>query len=254
MSVEDQLRFDDTLMKVYHEIMAPLRELVRLVRAIACGYDEIFRTQFQKQAIDYSTWPNLSDRSLSLGDALRIEVGVLRSIAADARWRLDSLEGVADAAVDLVRREMDGLMAPRRPDWLIDESCTLAKDYGFDPVSTVFACLPVVTTIDKVLKKPLDQIASYPNDVPLRTWFNRNDTCGLAALLAARDALLTVCVQIVSGLLGASCATDYARRWVQRERHRREGRCVLTGEPRARAHYSRFPFVRVLFPCFAKLR
>ena len=251
VSVEDLLRFDDQWRKVYREIMAPLRELVKLVGAIACGYDKIFFTQFREEAIDYSTWPRLSDQ-LSLGDLLRIEVGVLRRVATDARRRLDSLEGKGDAAVDLVRRAMDSFMVPHYPRWLIDERRTLAEWHGFDPVSTVFVCLPIVATIDEVLKKPLDQVVSYPNDVPLRTWFSRTDTRGLAAILSAHETLLITCVRVVDGLSGAAHATNSTVSWVQFERQRREARCVTTTSPRAEANGARLPFFRAIFPCFAK--
>ena len=157
----------------------------------------------------------------SMGHWLCIEASVLRAISADARRRLHSLE---DAAVDLLRREMDAIMASPTVEklWIVDESNFLVNLHGFDPAATVFACLPLVTTIDERLAEPLSQLASLPLDMSIHTLFDRNDTRGLAAIVSSYDALLVALGQVAAGLVGAFYAIERTQTCVQMERRKRK--------------------------------
>ena len=230
------------------EILDSHGELQFFVKAIARDYDEMFRTEFETKAIDPSK-PCRID--VTLGESLRTAVAVLGRIATDARGRLHALTKDADAALDLVRRDIGIFWStPDIPTWLFDESATLADWHGFDPVFTVFACLPVAMMIDEVLAEPMSHLAAYPNDVRVDALWNC-DASDLTVVVSAHDALLMPCVQVVSGLTVLTRATLFACTWVRAERDRR-GRCSTATSPRPQ-HDGPFFSFRSLLPCFARV-
>lgn len=108
---------DEEQQTIFREMLENLREVAEFARLIACDYDRTFRTEFEKMGPPYTEAPifrPLPKRNVALGEWLRTEiVGVLRTIAADARRRLESLGKTdsAEASKRLVRRQMHVLMS-----------------------------------------------------------------------------------------------------------------------------------------------
>lgn len=128
----------------------------------------------------------------------------------------------------------NGLMTSRTPTSIFDESRMLADRQGFPSMCTTFACFPIVTTIG-ALAVQLSRLSEYPNDgVELRSWWTvPPNTRALTSLIRARDALLVICDQVVSGLSGIANASSFCCTCAKLERQRREARCTTATSPSA---------------------